>query len=95
MSIADKREDVRVTCQNVEEFIENLDSAESVFRNPVWCSVTRRAEDEDGVTFTIGFQASAVLNFDDESQVLLDVGVRCGMNYEDATQDFTGTHHGI
>ena len=82
---------MRVTCQTVKEFIENLGTAESVFRRTVWCSTTKRAEDEDGVKFVMGFQASAVMVFDDGSDALLDVGVGCGMNYEDATQDFSGT----
>ena len=52
-------------------------------------SIVRRPHD-NGVRFEIILQASAILTYNDGGEGLLEVGVGCGPDLEDA-EDFPGT----
>ena len=81
---------MRVTCGTIEDFLENLASAESVFQRTVWVSIVKNPHD-NGVKFQIGLQASAVAVYMDGMDTLVEVGIDCGPDYIDASQDFSGT----
>jgi hypothetical protein len=89
---------MRVTCNTIDEFIENLaaEAPGSVFQNVIRTSRTRRAltQDKYNVKFEVTFQATAVIDVnmgDDVGQYLLEAGEICGIDYEDASQENGGT----
>lgn len=86
---------MRVECHTLEEFIEDLSmrmDAEGpgcVFQGMVRATVRERASSDGGRKF-IAFQASAVVEAG-EGQYLLQVGVDCGVDYTDSTNERPGS----
>jgi len=96
-----------VICQTVEEFVENLNAEQDILQKTVYVSKTRTPVDGDkrsAAKFRVTFQASAIVNIvttpqclkealevEDGGQYLLEVGCDCGVDYEDASQDFEGS----
>lgn len=88
---------MRVVCNTVSEFLECIAPDEQVvlantirrsrYRRPVGGTSPRNA-----VKFLVGFQLSAViLMAQDAGDYLLEVGVECGFDYTDASQEIEGT----
>lgn len=88
---------MRVVCNSVDDFITNLKAqiGTAIFEQTVWASVTRnplgKENQREAVRFSVVYQASVVVNTNDGGQYLLEVGEDCGIDYEDATQDRSGT----
>jgi hypothetical protein len=88
---------VRITCNSIEEFLENLKHTEpgSVLKDMVCLSVTRKPLDGrrriDAVRFDVTIQTSAVINLPDGGQYLLEYGEECGRDYMDGNQERPGT----
>lgn len=91
---------MRITCHSIDEFIISLDQGvdrnkgEGLYQNTIRVSVVRRPVDgtvRDAVKFDVVIQASTVVELPDESQYLLEFGQNCGRDYEDATQEKTGS----
>lgn len=88
---------MRVKCNTVDEFLENLSAEETdrVVQRVVRVGVTSNPVDgdqRDAVKFRVNVQASAVVDLpDDEGQYLLEVGEHCGFDYNDASQDRAGS----
>ncbi len=82
-----------VQCGTLDEFIECLTAEECLFQNVVRVDVSRRALDSgpEHVSFAVTFQATTVVIVREESQYLLQVGVDCGKDYEDASEEREGT----
>ena len=86
---------MRVTCHSLEEFIECLKEEDNLLQGVVRVSIVRRPLNEknprEASIFAVSLQASAVVIIDSDSQYLLDVGIDCGVDYEDSTQEKNGT----
>lgn len=84
---------MRVTCATVEEFLTNLGSVQpsDVFQQRVYVSRTPRRVDEAGVKIAVTLHASAVISLEG-GEYLLDYGEDCGLDYEDASQQYDGTN---
>lgn len=80
---------MRITCHDIFDFEKNLESADSVHRQTVFYNRSQRHL--EGYSYEITYQLSAVLEFDDETQALLEAGVVCGIDQETADGDMTGT----
>jgi len=87
---------MRVACNTIEEFLENLKSVEpsSVYGKVVYVSVNRRpldATDKNKATrLQVSLQASVVIDLDD-GQYLLEAGEDCGKDYRDGGGDNAGS----
>lgn len=81
---------MRVVCDSVEDFLANLkkDSG-NIYRNIVYFSITNKEESE--VKKTVGVQSSAVIDSEEGGQFIVELGLYCGIDYSDHTQDFEGT----
>ena len=82
---------MRVVVNTVDEFLEALAGASSVFDATVRVSCVRQGLSRESVVFDAVIQASVVVLVNDDSEYILDVGQFCGKDYEDSSQDFSGT----
>ncbi len=67
---------MKITCSSVDGFLENLNVAVSVHRNTVHYDRTDREISD--VSDELFYQVSAIIEFADGTQALLEVGVNCG-----------------
>lgn len=86
---------MRVECQSVSDFLENLKSvpSESVNGKIVYVNLNRNPIDgtkRDAVKFNVVIQAFAVVDIVG-GQYLLVCGEDCGRDYEDSSQEFLGS----
>ncbi len=79
-------------CQAREEdgCIVYSEAADCVLQRAIRISVFRRPSD-DGVKFDIVLQASAILALAGGGEYLLQLGVNCGTDYEDVSQEKEGS----
>lgn len=84
---------MRIVCPTVPDFLENLNAAHGLFQNTIWCSIIRRPEDgqRDAVKFEVVIQMSAVVVYGEGEEALVEVGVSCGYDYEDANGSYEGS----
>lgn len=85
---------MRVTCNSVEDFIVSLSIVEHIFDNTIRANITRRPIDGsnwDAARFSVIFQISTVVCKDDGGEYLLEAGIECGTDFEDATPEKEGT----
>ena len=92
---------MRVSCQSVEDFVENLqeefEDGHSVFEDMVRVSIHSNPDDGPrfgkfaAVKWKVVFQATAVVCVDDENQYLLECGIDCGLDYRDSEPTSPGT----
>jgi hypothetical protein len=77
----DREHMMLIQTHSLEDFIENLDSAE-VYLRQVFVDVTRVAATADRhcSSWEIHFQASVVLIFDGSSDAGLQCGINCGVD---------------
>lgn len=83
-----------ITCTSIDEFIECLEAEKAVFQGVVRVSIVRQPFDKgnrDSTIYEVVLQASAVVLVDEESQYMLQVGIACGKDYCDATQEMGGS----
>ena len=86
---------MRVVCQSASEFIDDLHvqvkgrGPDCVLQKTVRVSMSRRPI--DSVRFAVTFQASAVVVLPDGGEYLLQCGMDCGIDYEDATEEMKGS----
>jgi hypothetical protein len=89
-----------VTCANVQEFLTDLELQikESgngcIVQKCVRFSVGSRPageDDRDPVRFVVGIQASAVVSMKEGGEYLLQMGLECGIDYRDSTNELSGT----
>ncbi len=82
-----------IACHTVDEFLENITEDIGLVENTIWSSITKNPVDGNKRTasqFDVNFQASAVLIFKDGGECLLELGIDCGKDYHDASQDYAG-----
>ena len=96
---------MRVICNSLDDFIENLEKepSENIFRKTVYISRTVNPVDGnklEAAKFSVNFQASAIVNlFEDDlaetqyGQYLLEFGEDCGFDYHDADPETKGSKH--
>jgi len=83
-----------ISCNTIEEFCANIKEENTLVENTVWTSITKNPLDGDkrsAVIFEVTFQASAVVVFSDGGETLLELGIDCGKDFHDATQDYVGS----
>ncbi len=69
---------MKITCSSVDDFLENLNAAAGVHRNTVHYDRTDREVSD--VCDELFYQVSAIIEFADDTQALLEVGVNCGID---------------
>lgn len=88
---------MRVRCYTVDEFLGDLalEDPSHILQQVVRVSTTRNPMGNNGrdkvVKHGVVFQASAVVALDGGGEYLLECGVDCGIDYEDASQEFVGS----
>ena len=87
---------MRVICNTLDDFIENLGGYEKddILQGCVYVDTTKNPVDGNkrtAVKFSVVFQASAVIALPDGGEFLLQMGVDCGTDYHDGTQAMDGT----
>ena len=87
---------MRVTCNTIEEFLINLQSAEGIHRNTVHVSRTINPYNTteplpSAVVIEITFQVSAIVLVSPDEQYLLESGESCGLDHRDADPDTEGS----
>ena len=85
---------MRIICPTAEDFIANLTDAAGLLEGTIWCSTVRGPGGEnkrEAVVFNVIFQASAVVVTASGAEYLVDFGLQCGDDYEDAMQEREGT----
>lgn len=78
---------MRVQTHTIEDFQSNLEQSE-VVGGTVWVDRTENPVGEnrrEAVKFSVAFQATAVCQFA-QGEFLLDLGVDCGFDYRDRSQ---------
>jgi hypothetical protein len=91
----DRDNNMKVACETVDQFLDNLEyvGPSGLFESTVWVNINRRPLDgsrRDALKFDVTIQASAVIRKDGD-EYLLVVGEVCGRDYEDSTQEKTGS----
>lgn len=81
---------MKISCHDLHDFIRNMEQG-SVFGNRVHINRSVSASDEAGLFKDIYLQSSAVLEYDDETQVLLECGVYCGKDIDTADGTSVGS----
>jgi len=81
---------MKIVCQTVQEFIDNVRNNE-IFEATVWASISSNFMDKDDVKALVYFQASAIIVYPEAGQALVELGVECGTDYNDVTNDHGGT----
>ncbi len=79
---------MRIQTYSLNDFLANLEQS-GVVGKTVWVDRTENPVDGDrrtAVKFSVVFQATAVCQFA-EGEFLLDLGVDCGFDYRDSSQD--------
>lgn len=84
---------MRVVCSTLDDFLEDVkcqaQTPDMVLQNCIRVSISKR---EHGMAKKIVvLQASAVMLLESGGEYILEVGVECGTDYEDATQEMNGT----
>lgn len=85
---------MQISCHTVDEFLENITEDVTLVENTIWSSITKNPIDgnkRNASQFDVNFQASAVLVFKDGGESLLELGIDCGKDYHDTSQDYAGT----
>lgn len=82
---------MRVTCNTIEELLENLELEQSVYQKTIRLSISRRPQNKEHTSFRVILQASTVVECPDESEYILEAGVDCGVDYEDSESEQIGT----
>ena len=84
---------MRVSCHTIIEFIECLQSIDSVFDDTIRFSTVSKPLGDNkakAVRFEVVVQASTVVQCK-ESEYILEVGQVCGIDYHDASQELEGS----
>lgn len=75
---------MRVTTSNVEDFVENLRNAKSIYRRCVYFERSDKPLNGktkyEATSFEIFYHASAVLEFEDGGQALVACCIICGVD---------------
>jgi len=73
---------MRIKCKNLQDFMENLKGA-TVYQGRVYVNRSRMPVGDNArssTSFEVFFQASAVINFGDGGQALVESGQSCGID---------------
>lgn len=85
---------MRVECPTFDEFLTCLqaDRERGVWQDTVRYSVIKRPSgpDRNDPKKEVTIQVSVVMQAEDDSEYLLEVGIQCGFNYEDTSQEYEG-----
>ena len=84
---------MRIICRSVDEFISNVTGC-TLFANTCWMSKTKNPMDDNpnnAIKFLVLFQANVVKVFEDGGECMVELGIDCGYDYHDATQDYQGS----
>ncbi len=86
---------MKIVCNSIEDFLENLQTADAVHRKTVHYNRTSRpagtSDRRSATSFELFYQVSAVMEFGDGTQALLEAGVNCGIDRKTADGGDDGT----
>jgi len=92
---------MRVKCETLDDFIENLTGGESVHGGMVRASVSEVPQDGPkrgrfaATKWTILFQVTAVMVAEDGGEYILVCGIDCGTDYRDADEELAGSARAV
>jgi len=84
---------MRIKCASIDSFIENLRN-QSIYGNTVYLDHTRNPLNgtmRDAISWEVTTHITAILDFPDGGQALLDCGVNCGIDHDDSADGQDGT----
>jgi len=84
---------MQVVCETVGDFIEHIEDGK-IWQSTIFINRTRKPVGGDkfnAVKWEVCLQASAVVQIDEESQLLLQYGEFCGYDYTDASAESKAT----
>lgn len=87
----------RIVCGSLGEFIENLDDTdiEDLYQKKIRVNIINKPlnneNSRDASAFEIIFQASTILQYADDTETLLEMGVSAGLDYIDGMPDKAGS----
>ncbi len=81
---------MKIQCNDVQGFIENLKKCDCsrIFEKTVWVDITKAFLSE--VVDQVTFQASAVIQTEDGGEFVVRLGIECGKNYMDSSNEMIG-----
>ena len=88
---------MRISVTSLDEFFECLDAEQKVFQDTIRVGVGRRATDPTSKTparFDVILQSAALVEVttpDESAEYLLQIGLLCGKDYEDASKSRAGS----
>jgi hypothetical protein len=81
---------MRITCTLLSDFLENIQAA-NVYQMIVYVDKTSGFLNDECTSVEVGIRASAVLQYDDGGQALLEVAETCGIDRHTADGGLDGT----
>lgn len=81
---------MKISCFNIHDFINNLEQG-TIYGDRVHCNMSVQKSDEAGIFKDVYLQSSAVLEYADETQVLLECGIHCGQDIDTSDGTDAGT----
>lgn len=87
---------MRVVNHSIDEYLENLKIARDIYQQTIYVSIIRRPYSAAGIPqdprettrWEVIFQSTAIVDGDDgESQYVLDVGINCGFDRIDDSDE--------
>lgn len=87
---------MRIGCATVDDFFTCLDAEVQIFQSTIRLTVSPHPIGEPTIgkvptKVAIILQATALVSCEGNAEYLLEVGVDCGMDYNDASQEKKGT----
>lgn len=86
---------MRIQCDTVEDFITNLTGAvvlsRTIFVNNAKQSLNDTGSVREATSVEVGIQVSAVIQFDEEGEALVECGETCGIDRLTADGSLAGT----
>ncbi len=85
---------MRITCHSVADFLVVLEG-EKVYQKTIYVNKTKRPLNgntpRDATSFEVVFQASAVIDYSDGGQALVECGEICGIDRESDGGEWDGS----
>lgn len=78
-----------ITVVSLDDFILRLSKATEILEDAVSVNVIRKPLSE--ATYEVLFQASAVVRVNETTEYLLQFGTKCGLDFEDQSQERDGS----
>ena len=79
---------MRIECKTMRAFLDNL-VGQNIFQKCVWFDLIRQSVNE--AKTSVGLQASAILEYEEGGEALVQYGEDCGFDYNDGEAEKDGS----